>query len=221
MESKKERQIIKWSLLVMLIGTPIGMIVGEYFYQPQEKSSIIQDGTLVISGFGEIYINNPKNVGLFSDTYHDTEAGFQVTKPDSGWTIHNMADELSEDELRSLESKGFVDGVYVEKDHGKEFTITVFDIQQDNFDLHEYIDNQISQMESKKVKVLSEQVSPDNDWAIFAMDGSDVGMGYSEQMLFFKDNRLYMLQYSGDLPELQSPEERSEIQNVLNSFEVI
>ena len=76
-------------------------------------------------------------------------------------------------------------------------------------------------MESKKVKVLSEQVSPDNDWAIFAMDGSDVGMGYSEQMLFFKDNRLYMLQYSGDLPELQSPEERSEIQNVLNSFEVI
>ncbi|MGH1522050.1 MAG: hypothetical protein ACRBB2_06805 [Nitrosopumilus sp.] len=197
------------------------MIVVEYFYQPQEKSSIIQDGTLVISGFGEIYINNPKNVGLFSDTYQDTESGFQITKPDSGWTIHNMSDELSEDEVLSLESKGFVDGIYVEKDHGKEFTITVFDIQQDNFDLHEFIDNQILQMESKKVKVLSEQVSPNNDWAIFAMDGSDVGMGYSEQMLFFKNDRLYMLQYSGDLPELQSPEQRDEIQNVLNSFEVI
>lgn len=205
----------------MLIGTPIGMIVSEYFYQPQEKSIILQDGTLVISGFGEIYINNPKNVVLFSDTYQDTEAGFQVAKPNSGWTIHKMSDELSDDELRSLESKGFVDGVYVEKDHGREFTITVFDIQQDNFDLHEYIDGQISQLESKNVIVMSEQVSPANDWAIFAMDGSDVGMGYSEQMLFFKDNRLYMLQYSGVLPELQSPEERSEIQNVLNSFEVI
>ena len=154
----------------MLIGTPIGMIVGEYFYQPQEKSTVLQDGTLVISGFGEIYINNPKNVGLFSDTYQDTEVGFQVTKPNSGWDIHKMTDELSEDEVRTLESKGFVDGVYVEKDHGREFTITVFDIQQDNFDLHEYIDNQISQMESKNVKILSEQVSPTNDWAIFAMD---------------------------------------------------
>lgn len=176
------------------------MVVGEYFYRPQEKSSIIQDETLVISGFGEIYINNPKNVGLFSDTYEDTEAGFQVTKPDSGWTIHKMSDELSEDELRSLESKGFVDGIYVEKNHGKEFTITVFDIQQDNFDLHEFIDNQILQMGSKKVKVLSEQVSQDNDWVIFAMDGSDVGMGYSEQMLFFKDDKPYMLHYSGNLP---------------------
>ena len=205
----------------MLIGTPIGMIVGEYFYQPQEKSGVLQDGTLVISGFGEIYINNPKNVGLFSDTYQDTEVGFQVTKPESGWTIHKMTDELNEDELRIFESKGFVDGVYLEKDHGKEFTITVFDIRQDSFDLHQYIDDQISQMQSKNVKVLSEQVSPDNDWAIFAIDGSDVGMGYSEQMLFFKDSRLYMLQYSGDLPELQSPKERSEIQNVLNSFEVI
>lgn len=203
----------------MLIGTPIGMGVSEYFYQPQEKSAIIQDGNLVLSGFGEIYINNPKNIGLFSDTYQDT--GFQVTKPNSGWTIHKMSDELSEDELRSLESKGFVDGVYLEKDHGREFTITVFDIQQDNFDLHEYIDEQISQMESKNVKILSEQVSPDNDWGIFAMDGSDVGMGYGEQMLFFKDNRLYMLQYSGDLPELQSPEQRSEIQNIMNSFEVV
>lgn len=205
----------------MLIGTPIGLMLGEYFYQPQEKSTVLKDGTSVISGFGEIYINNPKNVGLFSDTYQDAEVGFQVTKPNSGWTIRNMADELSEDELSSLESKGFVDGVYVEKDHGREFTITVFDIQQDNFDLHEYIDGQISQLESKNVKVLSEQVSPDNDWAIFAIDGSDVGMGYSEQMLFFKENRLYMLQYSGILPELQNPEEITEIQSVLNSFEAI
>ena len=203
----------------MLIGTPIGFVVSEYFYQPQEKSAVIQDGTLVLSGFGDIYINNPKNIGLFSDTYEDT--GFQVTKPDDGWIIHKMSDELSDDELSSLESKGFVDGVYLEKDHGREFTITVFDIQQDNFDLHEYIDGQISQMESKNVKILSEQVSPDNDWAIFAMDGSDVGMRYSEQMLFFKDNRLYMLQYSGDLPELQNLEQRSEIQNVMNSFEVV
>jgi len=82
----------------------------------------------------------------------------------------------------------FVDGVHVEKDHGKEFTITVFDIQQDNFGLHEDIDGQISRLESKNVKVLSEQVFPDNDWIMFAMDGSDVGMGYSEQMLFFMDN---------------------------------
>ena len=205
----------------MLIGTPIGMIVGEYIYQPQEKSVIIQDGDLVISGFGEIYINNPKSIGLFSDTYQDTKVGFQVTKPDSGWTIHKMADELSEDEVRILESKRFVDGVYLEKDHGKEFTITVFDIPQDNFDLHEYIDGQISQLESENVTILSEQVSPTNDWAIFAMDGTDAGMGYSEQMLFFKDNRLYMLQYSGDLPEVQSSEQRSEIQKVLDSFEVI
>ena len=29
----------------MLIGTPIGMIVGEYIHQPQEKSTALQDGT--------------------------------------------------------------------------------------------------------------------------------------------------------------------------------
>ena len=206
----------------MLVGTPIGMIAGELFYQPQEKPPIVQAGTLVISGFGEIYINNPENVGLFStNTYQDPEVGFQVTKPSSEWTIHKMSDELSEDEIRSLESKGFADGVYVEKDHGREFTITVFDIQQDNFDLHEFIDMQISQAEKNGAKALAEQVSPKNDWAIFSMDGSDAGMGYTEQVLFFKDNRLYILQYLGDLPELQSSKQISEIRNVLNSFEAI
>ena len=205
----------------MLIGTPIGMIVGEYFYQPQEKSAVLQDGTLVISGFGEIYINNPKNIGLFSDTYQDTEVGFQVTKPNSEWTIHKMSDELSEEELRSLESKGFVEGVYVEKDHGREFTITVFDIQQDNFDLHEYIDMQISQAEAMGAKPLTEQVSPKNDWAIFAMEGYGSGTDYGEQLLFLKENRLYMLQYFGDSPSMINSDQISELQSIMDSFEVI
>ena len=205
----------------MLIGTPIGMIVGEYIHQPQEKSTALQDGTLIISGFGDIYINNPKSVGLFSDTYQDKEVGFQVSKPDSGWTIHKMADELSEDEVRALESKGFVDGVYLEKDHGKEFTITVFDIRQDNFDLHKYIDKQISDIESSDVKVLTEQVSSKNDWAIFTFDGPDAGMSYGEQMLFFKENRLYMLQYFGNSPDLLNSAQKSELQFIMDSFEVI
>ena len=206
----------------MLIGTPIGMIVGEYFYEPQEKSTALQDGTLVISGFGEIYINNPKNVGLFSfETYQDTQVGFQVTKPNSEWTIHNMTDELSEDELSSLESKGFVDGVYVEKDHGKEFTITVFDIKRDNFDLHGFVDDLILQMESNNVKVLSEQVSPDNDWAIFAADGYGSEIDYMEQLLFLKENRLYMLQYFGDSPSMLNSDQISELHSIMDSFEVI
>ena len=83
----------------------------------------------------------------------------------------------------------------------RQFMLTIFDIQKDEFSLHEFVDQQISLMESQKnITVSFEQISPENDWALFAVESSDSTTPYGEQLLFFKDNRLYMLQYSGRFP---------------------
>ena len=118
--------------------------------------------------------------------------------------------------------KDFVDGIYVEKNHNKQFMLTIFDIQKDEFDLHEFVDQQISLMESQKnITVMSEQVSPENDWALFAVESPDSEISYGEQLLFLKENRLYMLQYSGDSPQTLDPEQKNDFKFIMDSFEVI
>jgi hypothetical protein len=100
--------------------------------------------------------------------------------------------------------------------------VTIFDIQKDEFSLHDFVDQQISLMKSQKnVIILSEQVSPENDWALFAVEFSDNAIPYGEQILFFKDNRLYMLQYSGGSPQTLDSDQKNDFKFIMDSFEVI
>ena len=175
----------------------------------------------MFSGFGEIKLYNPQKVDFFStNTYQDKTLGFQISKPNDSWQIHSVFDHDLDDVLTLLESKGFVDGVYVEQNHDKRFMISVFDIQKDNFSLHEYVDTQIELMETMKMEISFEQVSQKDDWAIYAVEYPDENQ-YGEQLLFLKENRLYMLQYLGSPPQILNLEEKKDIQYIMESFEVI
>jgi hypothetical protein len=193
-----------------------------YYFQEPEKITILGTKS-VISGFGEINLYDPETTNLFSaNTYQDTIIGFQVSIPNVDWSIHSTLNEMSSDELESLKTKGFLDGVYVGKNHDKRFIITVFDMQVDDFSLDQYVNSQISLIQSQTdAQIPIKQISSENDWTIFAVDSFDQDNSYGEQLLFFKDNRLYMLQYYGSSPQALNSEQKNEFKLIIDSFEVI
>ncbi len=223
MELSTERRLVRGALIVSIIcGTSwVGMWEFSNFIEP--KNNAVLGTKIAVSGFGEIKLFNPQKVDLFStNIYQDTQLGFQISKPNNDWEIHSTTDELSSSELSSLLLKGFVGGIYIEKNHNKQFMLTIFDIQKDEFSLHEFVDQQISLMESQKnITVPFEQVSPDDDWALFAVESSGSTVPYGEQLLFLKDNRLYMLQYSGESQQTLDSEQINDFKVIMDSFEVI
>ena len=211
-------------MIVVIISGIFG--IGMLFFPDSSSDAsnkVILGTKIVVSGFGDINLFNPEKVNLFStNIYQDTQLGFQVSKPNNDWEIHSVLDELNSDELNSLKAKGFLDGVYVEQNHNRKFMITVFDIPKENFSLHEFVDQQIAQMESQKGIVIPfEQVSPENDWALFAVESSNENKQYDEQLLFLKEDRLYMLQYSGESPQVLNSDQKKDFQSIMDSFEVI
>ena len=220
MELQKERQVVRLALVISIISG-VGYIGFLSFDVPDSSNNTLLGTEILFSGFGEITLFNPEQVGLFStNVYQDTSLGYQVSKPNGDWQIHSVLDEMNSEELALLQAKGFLDGVYVEQNHNKRFIITVFDIQKENFSLHEYIDDIIALSESQNVEIQFEQVSSDDDWAIFAMSMIDQNQ-YGEQLFVVKENRLYMLQYSGDSPQSLTSEQKQDFQYIMESFEVI
>lgn len=192
-----------------------------YFLNIFENSSEISTR----SSFGDITLFDPKQISLVNknNMYQNNDLSFQISKPNNIWEIHSASDEFSIFEMSSLKSKGYLGGVYLEKEHDKKFLITVFNIQKENFQLNEYIESQIILMDSKlKSKIMINQVSRSNDWAIFSVDmGTTDENRYGEQLLYFNDGKFYMLQYSGNSPDNLSALERSNYQLIMDSFEVI
>jgi len=213
---------VRWSIIIVITSSVTWIGVDTYFHLPEHENEPELGIKSTISGFGKIDLFNPKNIELFSEnTYYDTKTGFQVSKPNDRWLIHSIKDDLGEREFESLISKGFIDGVYVEQEHDKRFMVTVFDVQSDDFSLRNYIDSQLYQIQlQKNVSVPIKQISSENDWAIFAV-GAISEKKYNEQILFLKENRLYMLQYFGNAPDMLDSEQMSDYQFITDSFEVM
>ena len=223
MELSTERRLVRGALIISIICGTSWVGIWEFSNFVEPKNTAVLGTQIAVSGFGDINLYNPQIVGLFStNIYQDTQLGFQISKPNNDWEIHSTRDDLGSAELTSLETKGFVDGIYIEKNHNKQFMLTIFDIQKEKFSLHEFVDQQISLMESQKnITIPFEQVSPENDWALFAVESSDGDIPYGEQLLFLKENRLYMLQYSGDSPKSLDIEQINDFKFIMESFEVI
>lgn len=220
MELKQEQKIIRLSMIVSIVAGMSWIGMWAISEPVNSSNNTIFETEIAVSGFGEIRLFNPEKANLFStNIYQDTDLGYQISKPDGNWEIHSALDELSSEELSSLKTKGFLDGVYVEQNHNKQFIITVFDLQKENFSLHEYVDAQIELMESENIQLSFEQVSSEDNWALFAVESSD--KQYGEQLLFLKENRLYMLQYSGDSPQTLTLEQKNDFRLIMDSFEVI
>ena len=220
MNLQTELKVVRFALILSIISGA-SWLTWSFLDSDSTQSYDVLNTEIAFSGFGEINLYNPQKVDLFSaNTYQDETLGFQISKPDDSWDIHSVLDHDLYDELTLLEPKGFVDGVFVEQDHNMRFMVIVFDIQKETFSLHEYVDSQIELMESETIVISFEQVSPKDDWAIFGMEYLEDSQ-YVEQMLFLKENRLYLLQYSGTSPQFLDSEEKEDFQYIMESFEVI
>lgn len=180
-------------------------------------------GISIMSGFGKITILDPKQSPIFENNmYYDNELSFQLSKPNDDWNIRVASESFRSEELAYLESKGYLDGIYVEKELDKRFLVSVFNVQSENFQLNDYISKQITMMNSQNnIKVPIKQISQSNDWALFSFDKETNDKdSYAEQLLFLKNNKLYVLQYVGKSPENLTPFEKSDFNSIFNSFEV-
>ena len=220
MNPNTERQVIRLTLILSIIAGSASLGFFSFSYSGETQSGVT-DTEIVFSGFGQIKLYNPQNINLVStNTYQDKVLGFQISKPNDNWEIHSVLDEFNSKELAFLESKGFADGLFVEQEHDKRFILSVFDIQKENFSLHEYVDSQIELIEHKQMNILFEQVSPRDNWAAVAIEFPSENQ-YGEQILFLKENRLFMLQYLGNSPQSLKLDEKKEVQFIMESFEVI
>jgi hypothetical protein len=220
-EKPKELRIIRWGIILMIIGTVTVIGLQEYFHLPEHEKNF---DSKVMSGFGEITMFSPQKYSDPSEgeLFTNRDLGFQVLRPNNKWDAHSILEVFSPEKLEYLKSKGLIHGFYLEENHEKQFLITVFDIPEKNFELDSYIDSQISQMEIQtNVNVPIKQISVSNEWAIFAMETPTEKWNYGEQVLLLKENRLYMLQYTGQNPGQVGYETKSEYLSVIDSFELI
>lgn len=207
------------SIIITVVASIVGFVSLFTLFSNDDDT-----GISIMSGFGEITIFDPKQPSIFENyLYYDDKLSFQLLKPNNDWNISMASESMNVDELAYLESVGFLDGVYLEKESDKLFLISVFDVKSKNFQLNDYFTRQIALMDfDEDVKVPIKQISQSNDWAIFSFDmETDADDSYAEQLLFLKNDKLYMLHYSGKSPENLTELEKSNFNSILNSFEVI
>lgn len=217
MNLNQEVRVVRLSLVTVVIASTMGLVI--LFAIPYDNS-----GISIMSGFGEIIILDPKQPSILEyNLYQNNKLSFQLSTPNDAWNIRQAFETISADELAYLDSKGYLDGIYVEKEFDERFLVSVFEMPSENFQLNDYITKQItlSNLE-ENTNVPIKQVSQSNEWAIFSLDrGTNAENSYTEQLLFLKDNQLYVIQYFGKSPEYLTDSEKSDINSILGSFEVI
>ena len=224
MDYLKELRIVRWTIIITISAAIIGIGIYDLVYFLKHEEESILGTTSILTGFGEITLFNTAQDDLRSNTYQDKDLGFQISTPNDSWKILSMSDDLNDENMQALKTKGFLDGIYLNQNNKTRFMIAVFDVtQKSSFELSNYIDTQIETMKNTfDVEIPIKQVSPSNDWAIFGAHAhSEIQDNYGEQLLYLENNRLYMLQYTGLSPSEMETEIKSEYRSIIDSFEIL
>src|SRR3989338_2047904 len=225
MDYIKELRIVRWTIIITIVASVMGLGIYDLAYFLKHEKETILATTSVMSGFGEITLfNTVQDDSLSKNIYKDNDLGFKISIPNDNWNIHSMSDDLDNDNMQALKTKGFLDGIHLDQNNKTRFMIAVFDIsQKSSFELSNYIDTQIETMNNTfGVDVPIKQVSSSNDWAIFGAHAhSEIQANYGEQLLYLENNRLYMLQYTGLLPSEMETKIKSEYRSIIDSFEIL
>lgn len=224
MDSIKELKIVRWSIIITIIISVMSLVTYDLIYfQTHEKQSL--ENAIIKSGFGEITFSNAvQSYSITNDIYQDIDLGFQILKPNNAWKVMPMSDNMDDESMLDLKTKGFLGGIYLEQNNKTHFMIAVFDVsQKSSFELANYVDTQIEAMKNNpNVEITLKQISPSNDWSIFGAHAHSTDVdSYGEQLLYLEDNKLYMLQYTGLSPLEMKTEMKSEYRSILDSFKII
>lgn len=214
-----KRRVIRWGIVIMLIATPLGFLVDGLLEFPIQESSSKESA--VLAEFDEIKTSAAKSDIDQDSIYTNFDLGFQVLRPTNNWEIHPVSERIEPEKFQVLKSRGLIDGIYLEENHEKQFMITVSTIP-DDFELDRFVNLQIAQLEMQTdVEVPKKEISLDKDHAVFAMKIPTENWNYGEQVLFLKDGKLFMLQYSGQDPDSINYEKGLEYRAIMDSFETI
>ena len=209
-------------MIVMAVGVFVGIGVDELL-RTQQTQPVQTSETTTETGFGKITLfdhgNQFDGVLFDSSVYYDDELGFMITKPSDEWNFDENIDDILAQSSDKLLANGFLDGIYVESNEEKQIFLGVFDrLQIPEFSFESYIDSRISQIDSTFVSELRAKNIQDN-WGSFAMQFNANGESkYGEELMQIHGNKLYMLQYVGDLPEILDDKKREEIRMIFDSF---
>ncbi|EGP93353.1 hypothetical protein [Nitrosarchaeum koreense] len=224
MDSTQELKIVRWSIIITIVISVMSLVIHDLIYFQTHESTPL-DTAFIESGFGKIsFSNKVQSYSISNDIYQDYELGFQILKPNDTWKVIPMSDNMNDESMEILKTKGFLDGIYLEQNNEKHFMIAVFDVsQKSSFELANYVDTQIETMKNiADVDIQIRQVSQSNDWAIFGAHAHSENIDeYGEQLLYLENNRLYMLQYTGLSPSEMKTEIKSEYRSILDSFKIL
>ena len=224
LEPTCEVKVVKFSLIGLIIASVTGLIIWEISFNPDSEIKTSTDSTEVKSGFGVIRIYEQESQNTFSNikeglTYVDNSLGFEISRPNEKWEFDTNIDDMLDSQSSS--NKKFLGGMYVKNDNGKPIFIGVFDLTQfENFDLDAYIQSQKDVIDKFDSNITINEISPQNNWSVF---GAEITLKnktrtYGEQILEIHNDKLYMLQYSGDPPYLMLSQTRDEIRDIMDSF---
>ena len=180
------------------------------------------------TGIGNIEISqNPIASDLVKETLNtcfNKEIGLLVEKPDANWFCVDLL-EMRNEYGFDQPNKYFLGGIAVGRNSGELVLLVVYDNELLNHvTISEFIDMEIessSKLIGREITILNKQIVDPQKYAIFegetmALDNS--GRKYAMQIYQNINDKLYMIQYGGDPPDIMHPEIKEEIRQIMKSF---
>lgn len=212
-------------MIAMVIGTFVGIGVDELL-RTQQTESVQTSEIETETGFGKITLfDHGSQFGgaIFdSSVYYDDELGFMITKPSDEWNFDEDIDDILAQSGVKLFDNGFLDGIYIETNESRQIFLGVFEKEKmHNFSIESYIESRISQIGFKYVSELRIKNIQDN-WGLLVIGFESGNVSkFGVELMQIHGNKLYMLQYVGDPPEILDDKKREEIRIIFDSFSLL
>lgn len=217
---------MRYAMIALAVGTFAGIGIDELLQSSSQVQDVQTSDITTQSGFGEITLfdhGNQFDGAIFdSSVYYDDNLGFMITKPSDEWRFNEDIDDIMVQNSGKLFANGFLDGIFIEINDNKQIFLGVFDRKSiPEFSIESYLDTRVSQIESKFSSELEIKNINDN-WGLFAIQfDTENESRYGAELMQIHGNKLYMLQYVGEPPELLDDKRREEIRMIFDSFSLL
>lgn len=228
MDRTKKYFIITVIIAFGLFGATIAYneFTKEAFYiveSPEGTEIFTFTGKLVFST--ETQVKEELKDGKDGLVYTDKSAGFTIQKPNESWYFETVDDYIKNSDLGfDPRTNAYLGGVFVATDVPGNVMI-ISEKLPENLDLNEHIDDQISRAEElfgKEATVTKKFVSPSGNWAVFeGFFDFEEYKEYGRQILHKTNDKLFLIQTTGDPPNEMDEKIKSDLNQIVESFSII
>lgn len=228
MDRTKKYFIITIIIAFGLFGVTIAYneFTKETFYiveSPEGIEIFTFTGKLVFST--ETQVKEELKDGEDGLVYTDKLAGFTIQRPNENWYFETVEDYIKNSDLDfDPRPNSYLGGVFVATDVPGSIMVISQKLPE-NLDLSEYIDDQISRAEEifgKEVTMTKKFVSTSGNWAVSEgfIDFEEY-KEYVRQILHKSNDKLFLIQTTGDPPNEMDEKIKSDLNQIVESFNII